>query len=69
MLGLGHVRGRAGRVWVAAACQERVGRVRGAGTCPGVCVEQGASEGAGGMSERAGVRAERAGHMQRAWGA
>ena len=53
---------------VAAAHQEGEGRVRGVGTCPGVCVEQGASEGAGGTSEGARVCAERAGHMQRAWG-
>ena len=53
---------------VAAARREGAGCVRGAEMCPGVCVERGASEGAGGMSEGAGVRAERAGHMQRAWG-
>ena len=50
------------------ACREGAGRVRGVGTCPGVCVEQGASEGASGMSEGARVHAERAGHVQRAWG-
>ena len=52
---------------VVAAHREGVGHIRGVGTCPGVCVEQGTSEGAGGTSERAGVHAERAGHVQRAW--
>ena len=53
---------------VAAARQEGEGRIRGVGMCPGVCVERGASEGAGGTSEGAGVHAERVGHVQRAWG-
>ena len=53
---------------VAAARREGVGHVRGVGTCPSVCVEQGASEGASGTSEGVGVHAERAGYVQRAWG-
>ena len=53
---------------VAAAHREGVGRIRGVGMCPGVCVERGASEGASGTSEGAGVHAERAGYVQRAWG-
>ena len=53
---------------VAAAHWEGAGCIRGVGTCPGVCVERGASKGAGGKSEGAGVCAERVGHVQRAWG-
>ena len=53
---------------VVVACREGVGYIRGMGTCPSVCVEWGASKGAGSMSEGAGVHAERVGHMQRAWG-
>ena len=53
---------------VVEARREGAGRIRGVGTCPGVCVEQGTSEGASSTSEGAGVCAERAGHVQRAWG-